>query len=178
MAAVTLGRFAFGWSGGPPPRGPVDPFGFSWPLAVSLRKPPIMRVGFPWISLDSLVRIATFQLVTRLLAGKIFSSAFSVGLASLRSWHMEAQDCSRGKPNLISDFLQLIVARAVPFRPQSESSSLYARRPTALRGRRSRPMSSANVAATRIIVNAAPEKMSPRSVSPKMATGSVTQPGG
>jgi hypothetical protein len=60
--------------------GPVDPFGFSWPLAVSLRKPPIMRVGFPWISLDSLVRIETFQLVTRLLAGKIFSSAFSVGL--------------------------------------------------------------------------------------------------
>ena len=25
-------------------------FGFSWLLAVSLRKPPIMRVGFPWIS--------------------------------------------------------------------------------------------------------------------------------
>ena len=43
-------------------------------------KTPIMRVGFPWISLDSLVRIETFQLVTRLLAGKIFSSAFSVGL--------------------------------------------------------------------------------------------------
>jgi hypothetical protein len=51
----TLARFAFGWS-----RfgslsvvgrdvGPVDPFGFSWPLAVSLRKPPLMTVGFPWI---------------------------------------------------------------------------------------------------------------------------------
>jgi hypothetical protein len=33
-------------------------------------------------------------------------------------------------------------------------------------------------AATSIIVGTAPEKMSPRSVSPKMATGSVTHPGG
>jgi hypothetical protein len=33
----------------------VDPFGFSWSLAIWLRKPPFMRVGFPWISLDFLV---------------------------------------------------------------------------------------------------------------------------
>jgi hypothetical protein len=54
----------------------------------------------------------------------------------------------------------------------------YAWRPMAPSGKRSRPMSSAKVAAMSIIVSAAPEKMSPRSVSPKMATGSVTQPGG
>lgn len=54
----------------------------------------------------------------------------------------------------------------------------YTRRPTALSGRRSRPTSRAKVAATSIMVNAAPEKMSPRSVRPKIATGSVTQPGG
>ena len=29
--------------------GPVDPFGFSWRMAVSLRRPAVMRVGFPWI---------------------------------------------------------------------------------------------------------------------------------
>ncbi len=46
-------------------------------------------------------------------------------------------------------------------------------------GMRTRPISSANVTATKImVVSAAPEKMSPRSVSPKMATGSVTHPGG
>jgi hypothetical protein len=39
-----------------------------------------MRVGLSWISLDSLVRIETFQLVTRLEAGKIFSRAFSFAL--------------------------------------------------------------------------------------------------
>jgi hypothetical protein len=43
----------------------VDPFGFSWPLAVSLRKPQLLNVGFPWISLDSLVRNETYQWVTR-----------------------------------------------------------------------------------------------------------------
>jgi hypothetical protein len=57
--------------------GPVDPFGFSWPLAVSVRRPLIAKVGFPWISLDSLVRIDTFQWVTRLEAGKLFSQPFS-----------------------------------------------------------------------------------------------------
>ena len=43
---------------------------------------------------------------------------------------------------------------------------------------RSIPSSSRRVTPTRIMVSAAPEKMSPRSVRPKMATGSVTQPGG
>ena len=58
---------------------PVDPFGFSWLLAVLLRRPPLMSVGFPWISLDSLVRIETFQWVTRILARRIFPRAFSAG---------------------------------------------------------------------------------------------------
>jgi hypothetical protein len=39
---------------------------------------------------------------------------------SPRSWHMEAQDCSWGKLNLVSDFLQEIVIRAVPSRPPGD----------------------------------------------------------
>ena len=50
-------------------------FGFSWRLAVLLRNLPIMPIGFSWISLDSLVRIETFQWVTRDSLGVIFSSA-------------------------------------------------------------------------------------------------------
>ena len=38
--------------GGVPDRGRVDPFGFSWSLAVWLRNPREMTVGFPWISFD------------------------------------------------------------------------------------------------------------------------------
>jgi hypothetical protein len=53
----------------------------------------------------------------------------------------------------------------------------YALRPTAPSGKRSSPISSAKVAATRIMVSADPEKMSPRSVRPKMATGSVVPVG-
>jgi hypothetical protein len=91
--------------------GPVDGFGFSWPLAVSLQRPPIMRVGFPWISLDSLVRIETFQWVTRLSAGRIYRAPFpwryeSATTGACGRGHAEAQDCSCGKLNLISDFLQ------------------------------------------------------------------------
>src|ERR1700722_1987876 len=55
---------------------------FPWPLAVSLRRPPLMRVGLSWISLDSLVRIETFQWVTGLEAGIIFRCAFSLALAA------------------------------------------------------------------------------------------------
>jgi hypothetical protein len=51
-------------------------FGFSWLVAVSLRRPAIMSVGFPWISLDSLVRIETYQWVTRHKARKFFLGAF------------------------------------------------------------------------------------------------------
>jgi hypothetical protein len=70
-----------------------------------------MRVGIPWISLDSLVRIETFQWVTRVFRRKNFLTASSPEAANrwnerLRFGHAEAQDCSSGKPNLISDFLQ------------------------------------------------------------------------
>src|SRR5271166_3729255 len=45
-------------------------------------------------------------------------------------------------------------------------------------GARSSASRRASVVTTRITVSAAPEKMSPRSVRPKIATGIVTQPGG
>jgi hypothetical protein len=63
---AVLGRFAFGWSrfgsvsAAGRHIGPVDPFGFSWPLVVSLRDPR-HDFGFSWISLDSLIRIEIFQ---------------------------------------------------------------------------------------------------------------------
>jgi hypothetical protein len=57
-----------------------DAFGFSWPLGVSLRRPLLMSLGLSWISLDSLVRIETFQWVTRLEAGKTFSQPFFPGV--------------------------------------------------------------------------------------------------
>ena len=108
--------------------GPVDPFGFSWPLAVSLRRPPLMTVGFPWISLDSLVRIETFQWVARLLAGRIFlppcPQARRRRNVSLRSLPAEGAGLFMGQANLFSDFQQEIATRAVPFRPpQSKSRS-------------------------------------------------------
>jgi hypothetical protein len=62
-APSALGRFAFGWSrfgsfsAAGRDVGPVDPFWVSWPLAILLRRPLLMRVGLSWISLDSLVRI-------------------------------------------------------------------------------------------------------------------------
>jgi hypothetical protein len=62
--------------------GSVNPFGFSRLLAVSLRSPAPERwivLDFSWISL---VRIETFQLVTRLEAGKLFSQPLSLALAA------------------------------------------------------------------------------------------------
>jgi hypothetical protein len=41
---------------------------------------PPHEVGLSWICLDSLVRIETFQWITRLEAGKLFSQPFSVAL--------------------------------------------------------------------------------------------------
>jgi hypothetical protein len=57
--------------------GPADPFGLSWLAAISLRKPQLLTVGFPWISLDSLVRIETYQCVTRDFRWKFFLRPFS-----------------------------------------------------------------------------------------------------
>jgi DNA-binding transcriptional LysR family regulator len=42
-------------------------------------KAPLTRVGFPWISLDSLVRSETYQWVTRKKRRKFFLGAFFVG---------------------------------------------------------------------------------------------------
>jgi hypothetical protein len=97
-------RFAFGWSrfgsfwaaGGV--LGPVDPFGFSWLLAVSLRRPPLMSLGLSWISLDSLVRIETFQWVTQLEAGKLFFSRFFRGVEGRRNGSLRSRPC--GSPGL------------------------------------------------------------------------------
>ena len=76
----SLRRFAFGWSrfgsfsAAGRDVGPVDPFWVFLALAISLRRPLLMSVGLSWISLDSLVRIYTFQWLTRLLAERIFPS--------------------------------------------------------------------------------------------------------
>jgi len=82
-------------------------------------KTPIMRVGFPWISLDSLVRIYTYQWVMGIRAGSIFPRAFAVAPEPSEGqttiWHAGGTDCSWGKLNSISDFLQEIAALAVSF---------------------------------------------------------------
>ena len=71
-------------------------------------------VGLSWISLDSLVRIETYQWVTRHKVGKFFSLAFPLtsrgpGTGACGRGHAEAQDCSWAKLTLVSDFLQTIV---------------------------------------------------------------------
>jgi hypothetical protein len=129
-----LDRCAFGWSrfGSFSAAGAtlfVDSVWVFLVRAVSLRKPPIMRVGFPWISLDSLVRIETYQWVTRDFQQKFFPRAFVVakGLSKRRPTirHAEEMDCSWGDLSLISDFLQEIAARALAFGPPpSKSKSL------------------------------------------------------
>jgi hypothetical protein len=57
-------------------------FEFSLLVAVSPRRPPLGRVGFSWISLDSLVRIEPFHWVTRLEAGTIFPRTLSMASAT------------------------------------------------------------------------------------------------
>jgi hypothetical protein len=90
-------------------------------------KAPLLSLGFAWISLDSLVRIETFQGVTRLVAGKIFLASCSAGKThrngSCGRGHAETQDCSWGKLNLISNFLQEFVVRPLPFGRQSKSNA-------------------------------------------------------
>jgi hypothetical protein len=78
------GRFAFGWSrfgclpSGGPDAHPAD-LVFLAP-GRSLRKPPLIAVGFSWISLYSLTRIEIFQWVRWLEAGKSFSRTFALAL--------------------------------------------------------------------------------------------------
>jgi hypothetical protein len=82
MAAITLDALPLDGVGlaqsrrRAPVAGPFDPFGFSWPLAVSLRKPPFIGLdclGFPWIlSCESIL----FNRLRGLKRGNFFLSPF------------------------------------------------------------------------------------------------------
>jgi hypothetical protein len=76
-------------------------------------KPLFTAVRFVWISLDSLVRIETYQWVTRQKPSKSFARRFFRGEGrrngTLLSRPCAAQDCSSGKLTSVSDFPQLIV---------------------------------------------------------------------
>jgi hypothetical protein len=97
-----------------------------------------MRVGFSWISLDSLVRIETFQWVTQLLAARFFLAPLSV------AWDPPERETAvlacrsaglfMGKLNLVSDFLQEIVVRPIFLSPAGSCSRI------SLRGREARTL--------------------------------------
>jgi hypothetical protein len=57
-------------------------------------KPQLMSVGFPWISLDSLVRNETYQWVTRGKRGKFFLGAF---------WRFEAPNLAAALDGMRKD---------------------------------------------------------------------------
>jgi hypothetical protein len=81
-------------------------------------KTPISAVGFPWISLDSLVRIEPFQGVTWIKPPTFFPTPFAVGKRCLKGQPTismaEGRVAHWGKLILFSAFLQTIVAPAVP----------------------------------------------------------------
>jgi hypothetical protein len=91
-----------------------------------------MSLGLSWISLDSLVRIETFQWVTRLEAGKLFLACSSAlrgaGTGARGRGHAEAQDWSWPELNLTSDFLQWIVVRSITFRASIQNQLALVRR--------------------------------------------------
>jgi hypothetical protein len=93
----------------------LDRFGFSWTVAVLPLDGPKTRVGFPWISLDSLVRIETLQWVTRDSPRKKFRALFCRSTArcdrSRCSYHAETQCRSSNKSNSFSAFLQSMPAQ-------------------------------------------------------------------
>jgi hypothetical protein len=81
-------------------------------LPVSVRKLQSKRVGFSWISLDSLVRIVDFQWVTRIFHWKNFRAPFLPGRALKgRSRFTALRSSGRlmAHPSLISGFLKEIV---------------------------------------------------------------------
>src|ERR1700722_3986601 len=91
--------------------GPDDPFGFSWPLAVSRPTAPILGVGFPWI-------LSCETILINGLRGKS-EQKFFLALLPWRSrrptgipwsWHAEAQNYSWGNLTSVSDFMQSIIA--------------------------------------------------------------------
>jgi hypothetical protein len=89
-------------------------FGFPWLVALSLRKPCLLTLGFVWISLDSLVRNETYQGLHWIFAEKIFCSLSTRKFASGRRETPilegeSARTVHKGKLSLISDFLQDLV---------------------------------------------------------------------
>jgi hypothetical protein len=82
-------------------------------------KAQLMRVGFSWVSLDSLVRIETYQWVTRLEAGKtfFFPGVRSAGTGASVPRMRRRRIVHRASLNLVSDFLQEIVVRPIFLRP-------------------------------------------------------------
>jgi len=100
--------------------GSLDPFGFPWRRAVSLRKPPIMRVGFPWIS-SSEARL--FNGLRGIKRRKFFVIGFFVMSAAPgqepASWHAKAQHRHGAS---LSPFL--ISCNQLPSKPVSPSASI------------------------------------------------------
>src|SRR5579864_5715797 len=93
---------------------PQRRFGLSWPAAVSWAKVPIPGLGFPWISLDSLVRLETYQWVTRDSPESKFFGPLVLGDPARdgrkRPWRGE--DRAWSKLSVISAFLQENVGSA------------------------------------------------------------------
>jgi hypothetical protein len=87
----------------------------------------VFAIGFPWISLDFLVRIDIYQWVTRDSQERIFSRALVVAQVSLKRQptirHAKRTDCSWAKLILISDFLQQIAIDR-NFRPSLRTASI------------------------------------------------------
>jgi hypothetical protein len=73
-------------------------FGFSWAPAVSLRKPPIMSVGFAWISLILSTESRLFNALQGFLSEEFFLPVFGVAKEPSkwkpRIWHAESTDSS------------------------------------------------------------------------------------
>jgi hypothetical protein len=86
---------------------------FLAPAVLALKACP-KWVGLSWISLDSLVRIETYQLVTRHKVGKLFSRAFSPLVERRRNGSLRSRPCGSaglfmGQAYPSSDFLQKII---------------------------------------------------------------------
>src|SRR6202050_1423257 len=97
--------------------GPVNPFGFSWPRPFrrkDLDSWLLDFLGFPWI-LSSESRLINGLPGTKRAKGFLGASSVArgAGRRARGRGHAEAQNCSWGTLNLVSDFLQESVVRAV-----------------------------------------------------------------
>ena len=130
---------------------PVDAFGFSWLVAVSPRKARVLRVGFSWISLDSLVRNRDFSMGYTGFSREIFSSRFFPNLRTERG--LAVKTIRKRRVAHETSVKQILIFRKAlssgpsrPLPPQSQKQ--LAQRPpdtvttlpvTKLRGRRNEP---------------------------------------